>query len=311
MRKFSNKMVLSVLTLVLLVVALGTTTYAWFTVGNTVKLESFETEVTSGHGLEVRYVDGNDIEQGFWSRTITSTDMLALLMEDYGYTGTWGEKFKLYPVTSTNGTEFKKLSSSYSALESAVRADGFVEFKLKFRTMATGANLVWKNVTLTSTGVDWAPEVSFTGVGGSTVNTTPDVKYYAKNATRISVNDGTTTVVYELPSTEAPDYSNTQLSNNLPNYTQGAHDYFKRITGTDLATLYGTDGSVVNGYKAVTTITDLTDAGQTLGALTGAAEDWQYLTVTVRIYLEGFDSETFNAILKDKIQVALGFMLNA
>ena len=42
MRKFSNKMVLSILTLVLLVVALGTTTYAWFTVGNIAKVDHLQ-----------------------------------------------------------------------------------------------------------------------------------------------------------------------------------------------------------------------------------------------------------------------------
>ncbi len=301
MRKFSNKMVLSVLTLVLLVVALGTTTYAWFTVGNTANVEQFETEVTSGHGLEMVYVDAGGTERGGWKRTITTDDMLAYLLADYGIaSGTWGEKFKLYPVTSTDGTTFKKLSSDYTALDAATRADGYVEFKLKFRTMATGASLVWKNVTLNSSGVAWTPEVAFVGVGGGTVSSS--ATYHAKNAVRISVNAGATTVVYELPSTVDPDFSNTQLSNNAPNFTQGAHNYFQKVTGVNLADNH-------SAYTAATTINDLTDSGQTLGTLTGELNQYQYLTVTVRIYLEGFDSETFNAILKDKIQVALGFSM--
>lgn len=306
MRKFSNKMVLSVLTLVLLVVALGTTTYAWFTVGNTTSVEQFETEVTSGHGLEMVYLDSGNTERGGWKRTITASDIIAYLEADYGLSaGQWATHFRLKPVTSTNGTEFKKLTTTtteYDTLSAATRADGYVEFKLKFRTMAPGASLVWKNVTLNSTGVQWAPEVSFTGVGGETVNTTPLKSYYAKNAARISVNAGATTFVYELPSTEAPDYSNTQLSNNAPNWTQGAHHYFQKVTGVDLSSSHGS-------YTAVTTITDLTGAGKTLGTLTGELDQYQYLTVTVRIYLEGFDSETFNAILKDKLQVALGFSM--
>lgn len=303
MRKFSNKMVLSILTLVLLVVALGTTTYAWFTVGNIAKVDQFTTEVSSGHGLEIVYVDSGDVERGGYKSAITSTDMHSYLHADYAYgDGTWSTKFQLGAVTSTDGLVFKKLNTSdnYATLVAAnKKTDGFVEFKLRFRTKAENAKLVWNSVTLNSTGVQWTPETSFTGVGGATISS--EATYYAKNATRISVNAGATTKVYELPSTADPDFSNTQLSNNSPNFTQGAHNYFQKMTGVNLSTAHST-------YTAVTTVTTLDD-GIVIGDINTVKDGYNTITVTIRIYLEGFDSETFNAILKDQIQVALGFTM--
>ena len=54
---FKQNGVISINT-ILLVVALGTTTFAWFTVGNTVTVESFQTEVKSIRTRYTLYVSG-------------------------------------------------------------------------------------------------------------------------------------------------------------------------------------------------------------------------------------------------------------
>lgn len=56
MKKTTKRMIISVLTLVLTVAALGTTTFAWFSLSTTSNVSNIEGTVTGGEGLEVRIV---------------------------------------------------------------------------------------------------------------------------------------------------------------------------------------------------------------------------------------------------------------
>ena len=53
MTKLTRKLLLSVLTVVLTVVALGTTTFAWFTLTNTAQIQSFDAEIIADSGIEI------------------------------------------------------------------------------------------------------------------------------------------------------------------------------------------------------------------------------------------------------------------
>ncbi len=324
MKRFSRKMVLSVLTLVLMVVALGATTFAWFTLGNTASVQTFEANVSSGEGLEMIYVKSNGDVKGGYVRVIQTSDMVKYLAEDYGYgagENAWANNFKLGVVTSTDGKVFTKLSDDHTQLLTSVsgrantainrKDDGFIEFKLRFRTEKADADLVWKEVSIVNTydsedanpsGVLWTPQTAFNEIG-----TTP-ARYFAANGARISLTSSTKTVVYELPEV---DNVNKVLSNNKPLWNAGAHDYFKKVTGTDLSLIYG--DAPGSNYRAVETVTVLEDnVGQNDGIVMGnfgSGSGYKTLDVTIRIYLEGFDSETFDAILKDVLKVSLGFEL--
>ena len=297
-KKITRKVLLAVFALVLSVVALGTTTYAWFTLGATVQVESFEMNVKGGEGLEVAYVKKSDSTDYRYVSKLTSENIINYLQTDYGYSN-WASDFEMDAVTSADGKTFQKLNEDHKLEETSIDAKTYVEFKLKFRTKAADQKLVWNQVSLNSNGVDWAPGVPFIGIGGSEVGTSTTDKYYAKNGTRVSVEGegATAPVVYELP---AESGANAVLSNNAPNWTQGAHDFYKEVLGHDLSTTIGT-------ATAAQTITDVTNVDIVeFGAETNG---YHYAEVTVRIYLEGLDSETFNAILTDKIQVALGFTI--
>lgn len=304
MRKFSNKMVLSVLTLVLLVVALGATTFAWFTVGNIASVEEFEANVSSGEGLEMAYFSGETNRSGY-VRTISTAQMVGYLQADYGYTN-WASEFVLKPVTSTDGKVFQQLQANGSLTVGAGVAKkdgGYIEFELRFRTKATGTSLVWETVSLDSTKKNWTPEVPFIHVGGTDPSAAA-ADYKAANGTRVSLTRDTVTKVYELPTGLSDGVNNVALGNSLPDFGHGAHDYYKRVTGTDLSSGFA-------AYQAVETITSLTPE-VVLGSFDtdGANVDgYKVLTVTVRIYLEGFDSETFNAIMGNDLKIALGFKL--
>jgi len=53
MNKIARKLVLSILTVVLTVAALGTTTFAWFTLTNTSVVQPFQAQIVSDTGIEI------------------------------------------------------------------------------------------------------------------------------------------------------------------------------------------------------------------------------------------------------------------
>jgi len=320
MKKLTKKTFVGLFALVLAVVALGTTTFAWFTIGNTVEVQDFELNVTGGEGLEVVYLDKEDTVVGNWS-TILATDVLVKnIAKEYGVvSGSEGDpvefkkQFKFDAVTSDDGLTFTKLELEPNVQLTSPIADlrklesGVLEFKLRFRTIAkpTGddpVKLQWNGVTLKSEPVTWTPDLPFTGVGGGTVSGAAN--YYASNGARISVNGNLSApVVYESPSTAT---GNTVLSDKVPNWTQGAHNYLKVITGIDLAT------TQLAAYKAVQTVQEIDSTSANIKHVANFGDDvdddgYRYADVTIRIYLEGFDADTFNAILTGKIQMALQF----
>lgn len=354
MRKMSKKIIVSVLTLVLTVVALGTTTYAWFTVGGTVAVEEFEMQVTSGVGLEIAYLhsrgdfDLNDPKLNY-VKSISAEDLYAFLYYDYygtslgleeikadisTYAGYWGTTFKMDAFTSMDGKSFYAIPENLPedlvgwsidpldeiGLLPAGKTDGFIEFSLAFRTKEVeGTELYLNELNYKSDGMPWRPEKDFTKVGGEIfLATDSNEMFYAVNGTRISVTDDRydeaayadfddilsfkSTRVFE----KATDGNNNRQlgGGSTANFiwNQGAHSYYEAITQKHLETYY-------DEFEPVETQTTLTNGEEVVAYFTtfGAETSYKYARVTIRIYLEGFDSETFNAIFDDVIKARFGF----
>src|SRR5690554_2072403 len=97
MSKLSRKAILAVLSLVLTFVALGATTFAWFSLGTTAVVNPFDVQVRGGDGLEIQFVGDT---QKRWFATLNSE-----IMEEFLFTGTNPvyENGKLDAVTTPNG----------------------------------------------------------------------------------------------------------------------------------------------------------------------------------------------------------------
>ena len=61
MTKMTRKLLLSIITVVLTVVALGTTTFAWFTLTNTAQIQEFEAKIIADSGIEIAIGDLEEI----------------------------------------------------------------------------------------------------------------------------------------------------------------------------------------------------------------------------------------------------------
>lgn len=317
MKKLTKKALMAIFALVLAVVALGTTTYAWFTIGQTVTTESIELSVRSDEGLEVRYVALSASNNSSWMQEVIPASVL-----ENGISADYATTFSQWTfdhVTSTNGVEFKKLNTAGApALTEAITSEavrqkdsGILEFQLEFRTKASGASISWSSVSLDSTAKAWAPSVEYTH---NKTNFNPDnslgtvpagkeLNYFAHHAARVVVAnaDASKVKVYEDGSTS----TNTPLSGNTaPDWNKGAHNYFNTITGKTIQSAWPT------GVGVATTFTDAGNTDFTVLFPTVAESDGFYhVTLTIRVYLEGFDPDTINGILGSKLKVGLVFGL--
>lgn len=290
MRKLSQKLFLSVLAVTLAVIALGTTTFAWFTMNNKAEVTQIEGELIAGEGFEIS-LNGTD-----YYSTISNDIMKNYLSGKYS-----GENaLKLDTVTSTNGTTMKKMDGSNAA------ANSFIEFTLYFRSR-DGRVITWDKATLGGDGVAWTSDVAFTSAKGSAVASNTPGTYYAKDAARVSLTGGTSgapvTVVYE----EADSASNAYLGGvtdedfTTAAYDKGGISYFKAKTGLALGAAYQNINLVDTQSADLATKTNLIAL-----AKEGSAE-YHTASVVVRIWIEGWDLNAFNPILKSKLTVKLEF----
>lgn len=330
MRRVSRRLLLSTLTVVLTVIALGTTTFAWFTITNTARISSFETQIAAEQGIEIALgiIDtglSSAEETKFrvnspanlnWVTTLTSRDVEEYI-QTHIETG-----FRFEHLTSPNGSTFYTFASDRVA---GSVTKGYVNLPIHFRS-GDVFQINWTAVTLTggSPLPSWSSDVDqFTNVNNNLVNRGDSINVDPSDAVRISVI-GTQTVVYEKPQT-APGGTNIALGTggdlttvsidpdgtpgNGDDYTLssvGAHSYYFSKTnllpdGIDAVTTVGTTTNLsensVDGFPVLTL---------TSGQVATAGMEF-YGSLQLYIWVEGWDPNAYNAILDKYVFVSFTF----
>src|SRR5690554_4092765 len=115
MQKITKKIILSFFSLLLIVTVLGTSTYAWFTIGQTVMIEEFEMDVESGDGLEFAFVSKNKVDlknnEGLeFVSILDGKTIKGLIAADYGWNENEAlEMFKMKDFTSKDGKNIEEM----------------------------------------------------------------------------------------------------------------------------------------------------------------------------------------------------------
>ncbi|PKK96903.1 MAG: hypothetical protein CVV58_03975 [Tenericutes bacterium HGW-Tenericutes-3] len=296
MNNIARKLVLSALTVVLTVVALGTTTFAWFTLTNTAVVQPFQASIVADTGIEVS-LDGVD-----WYTTLTEATV-----ENY-ITTTYGSFAFTHLTTSTGFSNFNTLGAT--GLEAA--ASGWLQIPIYFRSNSATA-IDWTAVTLTSPVAAWQTDVAFNSTTGA-VTAGSFIDIDAANAMRISVQgtvaSATKVVVYEKATgvnqnvvlggdgLTPVDYSNSGTG------VAGSYNYYQVKTG---ALIPGTDAVVVaptvtavNATTGIQRVTDL-NADTTYGTA-------YWGQIMIRIWVEGWDADAYNSILAREITAGFTFV---
>ncbi len=297
MNNIARKLVLSALTVVLTVVALGTTTFAWFTLTNTAVVQPFEAQIVADTGIEVT-LDPN----GTWYTTLTTQ-----IVEDY-ITATYGA-FTFTHVTTENGySNFSTLGASGLTNTSS----GYLELPIHIRSNSATA-IDWTAVTITSPLLPWTSDATFTGTNGA-VTAGGDIPVDASNAMRISIQgivagDSNHVAIFERAATNnnntvlggdgvtPVDFSNGGVG------AAGSYNYY-----------YVKTNSLVPGTNAVITaptstlINDLNPQRVLDLPTDGSYGTTYYGIATIRIWLEGWDADSYNSLLARLISASFTFI---
>jgi len=330
MTRVSRKLLLSVMAVILTVIALGTTTFAWFTITNVANLNQFQTRIASDEGIEIALgnvnVNFTDIELNkynvrnitdlSWVTTITTEDV-----EEY-IELTYGADYRFEHLTSTNGTSFNPFISG--SVGASPTTDGLLQLPLHFRS-ADVTSVLWTDASLS--GVEtteplpqWISDVdSFTDVDGVVKPLGTNITVDPSNAMRVSVTGFLTsavaTLVYEKPvdannlvlntgnlaTTELDPDGVADNGDEIAYSDLGAHSYYLEKTGLepigiDAATTVGTTTDLGTGIEVLTLVDDARVSGMTY-----------YNILLVNIWIEGWDPNAYNAILDKFVFLSFRF----
>lgn len=282
MKKLTRKLFISVLVAVFAFVALGTSTYAWITINTTAEVQEFEATVDAGTaGIELSE-DGTS-----W------TTLLEL--KEYNPTNKL-----LDDLTTTDGIVFYNFVSEYNptdekthmSIEGEEATSGYLEFTIQIRRTNVTDEEATTPVKIDGSKVKFSHAydatygtVKFTDANG---DETESKGIYATNALRMSLTCGTTTVIYEQ---NASTDNNTTVINKTTGF---AHAYA------------ASQGVVIDGdpasypTKQCQTVND--DVFLTL-------KGSEAQTITVRLWIEGWDNECQAKVLSQSFKVAFGFTI--
>lgn len=318
MRKLTQKLVLSVVTMALVVIALGTSTFAWFTLTNSASVSNFQAQVTSGEGIEVSlgvWDDLNDVAvltsgTPTWFTVLPSSAISTRLTEMYA------TSLKLIDLTSTNGVDLVNFDGDPALLGQ------FVELDLFFRSTAA-KTINWSTASMTSVAPkSWTVDVpSFVAANGQSYGTSVSgaatMQVAAWTAARVSIAAGglygasANTRVYQAPEVEYTSQSLTGTvfnSHALPSVTYDEAGSGVALLGAP-AYQKAKDGSYIAPDVSSVVLPTLSDLASAVSVITLANFDGSYYYghVKVRVWIEGWDADAFDSIFNTGLIVQLGF----
>ena len=306
-----KKLYIAVISMILLVVTLTTSTFAWVEIAETNRVDGFEMSALTTSNLEFSLDSEN-----FYS-SITK-EMLSKTMQD----------LKFEDLSSKDGINF--VSSHYGSQDDIRPNKNYISLKLYVRTISRyhDVYLVNNNTNninyfdeyksgtyVTSKGVTFSSSVSFQYSNDEIVFPNEPKVYYARDAVRISFNEIKTDNEKDIRlDNEYAGFIFDPTGNEERGYGKpyGSIDYFNqlRFDYIDLPvdvpdTLYELSRfDPVNNYLPLSTdsrVMTLIESDRTDSKGYTYYEGVTLLTV----WLEGYDADMFDAIFNDTIQINL------
>lgn len=279
MRELTRKLIMSIIAVLFCIIALGTTTFAWFTLNQTVKVEQIEMNVTNQAGLEI------SLDNEHWYSNL-SADMINKYI---------GDNFKLEALT------YGKLNSSneyrfYEITDAMYREmnEGFINLTFYFRTTESNREIcLGEKSYIKSEDIAWTSDVNTEHLkaGNSyTFNGADAIKMSIAN-----VNNETK-------------YFYNPTSNDREMSTNGLAKEYCDAKGYKVSNEYI---NLPNSYIDMSTLKD-TFNNQTIICRTDnklASDNFYHTSIKVNLWLEGWDGDCINSILNATINYSLTFTL--
>jgi hypothetical protein len=306
-----KKIYISFLTLILLTVIFGTVTYAWITIATVNNIEGMYLTASTGDELQIS-------TDGYHFSTSLGEEELLDIFEDQS----------LKDVTTVDGIHFYR--GGLNPISEATPNKDFLSFELWFRTTTKEryvylvndvSDLMSYDITMQGTyfiskGVEWTSNVDFLYDDEDIVRTGETRTYYAKDSMRIGFQevidgpydqrneDDLKTIIYDPSGNQNRGYGKAI----------GAYNYFLTTQMTQITlpqekpyTIYElTQIAEDNPYQALDNQSLITEL-QPTGFYDQDGNEIYQSKVIINIWIEGWDADAFNAVLKDYIKIQLQF----
>lgn len=311
--KVQKKLTVIVIMVLLTIAALGTSTYAWFTLSNTAKVDQIDMGITSGVGIDLSLDATEGWTNKVWKSKLTNEDFNDLIKD-----------VKLDAVTSHDGKSFylknsdvalDKSSNKYIELDIYFRASNVISFNevnkkagvylvdYNDSTYSEDNSQLGGGTTVTSKGIVWKADTTFKYSADKTLKPGDSETYYARDAIRLGfTRDDTNSVIFDLST------SSTADNYRGYNYEYGAADYYKVKNNLE-SIEKSTETQTVVFNDQLSKIDEKAEADKDTSLISVLSKDGEYYygKTTLRIWIEGWDGDCFNSILSDKIQAQLKF----
>ena len=316
-KNLTKKLMLSVLTLAFAVVSLGASTFAWFTLSGSAKLDQFSANVTGGYGLDVTVTKVGDAPAAtaVWrSGRLPLDDLKAVI-------GTQAKFDAVTPsLAATAVAPFANLEGQTKVTVDESKKDifeanvNYIAFDLHFRitdptSVTKNLELYLDSLSLTgSTPNTWTADIAYDLEEGNTVQPNTGVKYSIVDSARFAVVKSNVSTIYENAA-EALNEGKIVAGNNTEGFSNyGAVSYYNNKLGKtaendiEHTTEYTTQP--LEGFAKTEKVQNLFTF--TPGA-EGTADD--IVTITILVWCEGWDAECINAIFNQTLAVDMQFAL--
>lgn len=295
MKSITRKFVLAVLSLALTGAALTVGVYAWFTISSQVSVDQFEGQVMGSSGLLISLDGGTDA--AVWSGSIT-TDAIQNQINESNF-----ERFG--EVTSKDGWNLLTRGGNPAG------ATSYIEFNLYFAATEEINHIAVSDLLITSPGATTFPSEIVTG---------ETLTNHASNAARVSIMESESVgTVFEQAENEDGNTLNKGTFGVWPatgvNY---AVAYYNAVAAgnNSLTPITNADFEGVSLVETVEAAQGLVESNTVVAnnpetegpIISGLADYTKKFTVTVRVWIEGWDQEAYNAILNGKFGVTMGFL---
>lgn len=307
----SRKLYISILSFGIFIIIFGTVTYAWITIATINNIEGLSLSASTGDELQIS-------TDGYHFSSVLDAQALVDIFENQSLTD----------VTTLDGKDF--FTGGLAPKEDAVKNRDYVSFELWFRTtkkerhvylINNVSDLVSYDVSMEGTyviskGVLWKSNVDFLYGPDENINRGEEKTYYAKDSVRIGFQE-----VLDLPYDQR---SQDDLKNLIFDPSKdmdrgygkpyGAYSYFLQNAHSLIAlpnelphTIYELTETLEDNPYQATNNNSLITTLQPTGYFDDDGDEIYQAKVIVNIWIEGWDADAFDAVLKDYIKIQLQF----
>lgn len=331
-KNLTKKLMLSVLTLAFAVVSLGASTFAWFTVGGTNQSASLNANVVGGIGLDVAVTKpGQPIEKWYSGGSTQLNNDIKAIINEFNTGDATNNKWTFTAVTPAEKLVFGKneFKTQDEALAKANtnNGKGYVAFDLHFKlsdnTIKTQYDLQLSQMDITTSGAkEWLCDYALPVSEKDIISLNTKNYYNVLSALRFAMiqkGDGGFYKIFEQDGNENVSTEEDTQDGN-------------KVTLKYVSNGYNTEGFCKEGYGAVqyyenktnSTVEIATNNNESTEQLKKAAGadkisytnkiasisgDDQIVSISVLLWVEGWDAECLNAIFSQNIKLDLTFAL--